>query len=139
MTESTNADRHEAALRQVQAEMTQAGKREAVEIFAELLERLWERLNSLIGETATAAIFRSAVVEASRDRVWLEDVTIADGGISLDQLDDSLETIDRAALRAGLLALTDNVMTLLIDLTGEILLRKVEPLVEQFKQKLDEA
>ena len=139
MTESTEQDKHEAALGQMRAEMAQAGKQEILEIFSELLDRLWERINSLIGETACVAVFRSALLETSRDHALLQDIEIHSSGISLDGLNTTLDGLDRSAVRTGLLAFTDNVMALLIDLTGEILLGKVEPLVQQFKQKLDKS
>lgn len=139
MTESTEQGKHEAALRQMRAEMAQVGKQEILEIFSELLDRLWERINSLIGETACIAVFRSALLEASRDYALLQDIEITSSGICLDGLNKTLDGLDRSTVRAGLLALTDNVMALLIDLTGEILLGKVEPLVQQFKQKLDKS
>lgn len=139
MSESTGRESREAALHQVRAEMAQAGKQELLEIFGELLARLWERINSLIGETATIAVFRSALLEASRDHALLQEIEIDSSGISLERLKTTLDALDRSAVRAGLLAFTDNVMALLIDLTGEILLGKVEPLVQQFKQKLDKS
>lgn len=137
MTESTGEDSREAALTQVRAQMALSGKQETLEIFGELLERLWERVIGLIGETATIAVFRSALNEASRDHPLLKEINIDSSGISLDRLKNTLEALDRTALRTAMLAFTENVMALLIDLTGEILLRKVEPIVEQFKQKLD--
>jgi len=137
MTESTDQHSAASALRQARADIVQESKQETLEIFRELLERLWERIVGLIGETASVAIFRSALLEASRDHALLQQIDIDPHGIRLDRLQQTLDALERSSIRAGLLAFTDNVMTLLIDLTGGILLRKVEPLLEQFKQKLD--
>lgn len=138
MTETTDEDRRKAARHQVQAEIAHESKQETLEIFSELLERLWERIAGLIGETAAVAVFRSALLEASRDNPLLQEIDIDNRGILLGRLKKNLDAWERNAVRSGLLAFTDSAIALLIDLTGEILLRKVEPLVEQFKQKLDE-
>lgn len=137
MTEFTDEDSQQTTLRQAQAEMLEAGKQETLDIFSELLERLWERIVGLIGGTATVAVFRSALLEASRDHPLCQEINIDSGGICLDRLKKNLDALERTAVRAGLMAFTDNVMALLIDLTGGILLRKVEPLVQQLKQQLE--
>ncbi|MBW4576671.1 MAG: hypothetical protein KME08_15455 [Aphanothece sp. CMT-3BRIN-NPC111] len=139
MTEpTTDNDRHEAAISQARAEMALAAKEQTLEIFGELLERLWERLIGLIGETATVAVFRSALLETSRDHFILQEIDIENSGIDLERLKKTLNALESSAIRSGLLAFTENVMTLLIDLTGGILLRKVEPLMQQFKEKLEQ-
>lgn len=119
--------------------MTETDKQETLEIFGELLGRLWERVSTLIGETATVAVFRSALLEASHSYAFLHHIQIEHHGLCLEQLKEPSDTFDRTTLRSGLLEFTDCVMALLIDLTGEILLRKVEPLVQQYKQKLDKS
>jgi|GEM_PF-2597863 len=137
MTESTEQNSNAESLLPLHSDIVQASKQETLAIFRELLERLWERIVGLIGETASVAIFRSALQEANHDHSLLQQIDIDHRGIHLERLQQTLDVLDRHALRAGLMAFTDNVMTLLIDLTGGILLRKVEPLLEQFKQKLD--
>lgn len=119
--------------------MAETGTQEVLEIFGELLTRLWERLVSLIGETATVAVFRSALLETSRNHPLLKEIEIDNNGLHLERLKKNLESPEHFEVRAGLLGLTDNVMALLIDLTGGILLSKVEPLIQQYKQKLDKA
>ncbi|GAC1462414.1 MAG: hypothetical protein NVS2B14_03210 [Chamaesiphon sp.] len=135
--ESHGNDNHEAVFNLVRAEMAQVGKQETLEIFGELLDRLWERLILLIGETATVAVFHSALLEASREHPLLQEIDIENSGIGLNRFKETLDALDRNALRKGLLAFTDSVMALVIDLTGQILSRKMEPLVQQFKQKLE--
>jgi hypothetical protein len=131
-------DTREETTRQVQTEIEGEVKREIVNVFRELLERLWERLASLIGETATAAIFQSARREVARDYPFLNRVDIDESGVRLNHLQQDLSALERTTLRGGLLALSDGVVALLTDLTGDILVRKVQPLVQQFKQQLEE-
>lgn len=120
-------------------QMAETVKQEVLEIFSELLTRLWERLVGLIGETATVAVFRSALLETSRDYPLVKGIRIENTGVYLEDLKKDLESPEHTEVRPGLLSLTDNVMALLIDLTGGILLSKVEPIVEQYKQKLNQA
>lgn len=134
MTEDT--DLREQALRQARAEMAGEVKQEIVDIFRELLERLWERLASLIGENSTAAIFRSALLEASRNYPFLQGINVGSAGIRMERLREDLAAQERAVLRAGLLTFTDSVVALLTDLTGNILVRKVAPLVQHFHEEL---
>lgn len=111
-------------------------KREIVSIFRILLEQLWNRLQHTIGKTATAAIFRSALRETGETYPFLEMVDVSAEGVVLDEAADEFLRVDRKRLKAGLLALLDNTMALIVDLTGSILIRKVEPIVEEFKQQV---
>lgn len=120
------------------AQTDEGWRGEILSLFGDFFQKLWERLASMIGETATAAICRSAVVEAAREHAFLSDVEIGDAGIVLDRLREDPESPGRAELEGGLLVFVDAVMGLIIDLTGNILVRKVEPLVEQFRGRLGE-
>lgn len=122
-----------------EAKMDSAGKQETLNIFSQLLKRLWERIISLIGDTAAIAVFRSALLEASQDYSLLREIEIKNDGIHLEKLQNNLENIHGSQLRSGLVAFTDSVMTLLIDLTGGILSTKLEPLVQQLKETLQES
>ena len=138
MGQLRDKDIREEALRQAQAEIAQEVKQEIVDIFRELLERLWARLASLVGETATMAIFRSALWETTGPYAFLKGTKVSENGLRLDCLQENLAALDRATIRAGLLAFIDSIVALITDLTGDILVRKVQPLVEQFNQQLEE-
>ena len=131
-------DIREEALRQARAEMEEQVRQEIVNIFNEQLEGLWERLYPVIGETATAAVFHSAKREVTRDHPFMSGVEVDETGIHLARLRQDLTVLDQATIRAGILALMDNVIAILTALTGDILVRKVQPLVEQFRQNLEE-
>ncbi len=118
--------------------MSESSIEAMTKIFDELMHCLWERLASLIGETATLAIFRSALLEATTQHPLLARVVLSEQGLNLDALATQTPPPDLSHLRQGLMQLTDNVLALLIDLTGEILLGKVNPLVQQYKQKLED-
>jgi hypothetical protein len=109
---------------------------EIVDVFRGLVEQLWERLVMFIGDMATAAVFQSARREAMQDHPFLEGVSVDREGVRLDQLRENPGALDRAAVQAGFLAFLDGVVALLTDLTGDILMRKLGPLVEAFRAEL---
>ena len=116
----------------------EAVKEEVVIIFRELLERLWNHLAGLIGETAVVAIFRSAEREVIHRYPFLGEMDVDEGGIRLDRLEALVRDMDRSAVRDGFLMFLNSVITLLTDLTGDILVRKVDLLIGQFRERLEE-
>lgn len=111
-------------------------KSEIVDIFRELLQRLWKRLVGVIGEVPTATIFWGAMWETSRSYPFLTRINVDKEGVSVSSLMDDLNQIERSELRSGMLALVDNTVGLLTDMTGTILLGKVDPLVQEFKAQI---
>lgn len=131
-------DLRAAALRQARAEVDIDVKREIIDVFQELLERLWVRLVYLIGESNTAAIFHSALQEAGRTAPFLHKIGVEEQGIRMNELIEEASRLARSELRLALLAFTDSVVALLTDLTGDILVTKVAPLVQQLRSEIDE-
>ncbi len=114
-------------------------KREVVDIFQELLEQMWERLALLLGDVATMSIFQSARRESIQDHPFLGKVNVDETGVYLNDLRPELAALDRIEMRAGFLRYMDNIIDILTTLTGDILVYKVQPLVEQLEQNLEEA
>lgn len=111
-------------------------KRELLQISQELLGQLWSRLVNWLSESATVVLFRSALAEVRQQYAVLEVIEVARTGVGLRSLDNQIETLDDIGLRLGLLKLMEALMTLLADLTGEVLLDRVEPVVEPYRQRL---
>ena len=105
------------------------------DIFRESLERLWSLLSSLIGNAATIAIFRSALFWATRDHPLLRGIEITRTGVRMDRLAGDSATTET---REGLLALVYSIVSLVEDLTGDILLSKLRPLVRQLEGRLED-
>lgn len=111
-------------------------KREILDIFRELLDRLWGRLIALLGPAATAAIFRSVALEVGRAHPFVREIEADEAGLHLDGLAATLRGQERQAVRTGLLAYVDGIVGLLADLTGDVLLKKVGPIVDEFRKTL---
>lgn len=131
-------DLRAAALRQARAEADMDVKREIIDVFRELLERLWARLVHLIGESNTAAIFHSALNEAGSTAPFLQKITVNEQGLRMDGLVAEADDLTRTELRVALLTFTDSIVALLTDLTGDILVTKVAPLMQQFRREIGE-
>ena len=109
---------------------------EIVLIFTELLQRLWDRLVALVGEAGTAAMFYSALRDAAGEHPFLKHIEVSEDEIRLEGLRENLASLDRTTLRRAFLAYIDGIVALLIDLTGDILVRKVQPLITEFHEAL---
>lgn len=120
-----------------QAEWDTGVKEEMVNIFRDTAEGLWARLIQYIGLSSTVAIFRSALRESGRSFPFLLRIKITNGGIRLDDLRRDLGGLERQTVRLGLLAFANGLVALLTELTGEILVHKVEPLVSAFRIRMD--
>lgn len=111
-------------------------KRELLQISQELLGQLWSRLVNWLSESATVIVFRSALAEVRQQYAVLEMIEFAKTGVGLKPLDNQIETLDDTGLRLGLLKLMEALMTLLADLTGEVLIDRVAPVVEPYRRRL---
>lgn len=100
--------------------------------------RLWERMVNLIGLSTTVAMFRSALIEAVREYPFLRGIEISQTGIDLQGLRLQLSNISYPPLRSGLICFTDEILAIITDLTGHILTRKVKPLIQDFRNQLEE-
>ncbi len=109
-----------------------------VESFDAVLAQLCRRLAPVLGADTTTALLRSALLEARRNHTVLHDLEVDAAGGQVEQLRANLDHIDNIELRDSLLVYIDSVMTLITDLTGEVLAMKITPLVQQFHQRLKE-
>lgn len=114
------------------------GSLQMVIVFQDHLERLKPRLSSCIGEKGTAAIFRGVLNRVSREHPVLKGVEINGAEIRLDRLLESAGMTEPAALCAGFLAFTESIIAILADLTGGILVDRIDPLFRQFRIQLEE-
>jgi hypothetical protein len=111
-------------------------KQELLQLSQELLGQLWSRLVNWLSESATVMVFRSALTEVRQQYAALEVIQVGVSGVALKPLENQIETLDETGLRLGLLKLMESLMALLADLTGEVLIKRVEPVVEPYRQRL---
>jgi hypothetical protein len=97
---------------------------------AALFELLWDSLADILGTAATAAILRRAARSAAQRSPDLVDLTIAKDGL------DYRFTVPRSwqdpveGLPAGLDELVRELRPLLVELTGAIVVRRLEQIPE---------
>lgn len=105
-------------------------------LFQKSLNTMWTKLNDLVGKTATEALFRSAWSKAQQDHPFLSQCDFSHGGMSIE-CDDKTHLPGRQ-LFGGYLAFYRELTELLIDLTGDVLARRVTPLVDEFSRDVEE-
>lgn len=110
-------------------------KRELVDMFQDILDRVWFRLASLAGEDGTTAIFRGSLVNVVQDYPFLKEIDVTEDGIRVVRLQSHLSTLDDRTIRDGFVSLLDQVIRLITDLTGDILPTKLAPLITQFNSQ----
>ncbi len=115
-----------------------ASKQDVIECFGGLLTRFGGRLVSLIGADATAAVLRSALLAARREYPVLYDLEVSEAGGHVAPLWADLENVDHIELQNSLVAYLDGVVALVSDITGEVFVLKIAPLVQQFQQRLED-
>jgi hypothetical protein len=117
---------------------TEQANRELVEAFRAVTGQLWQELVSLIGESSAVSMWQSALQESRRHFPFLSGIDVEAVGVRVDRLRANVMSLDRSTLRAGLLAFMNSLEAIMVDLTGDVLMRKVGPLVQQLKRQLDE-
>lgn len=116
--------------------LAEEANRELVEAFRQVIEPLWGGVVALIGENSAQALFQSALQEAKRQHPLLGGIDIDRTGVRLDRLRVNVLRVPEATLRGALLAFVHTLEGVMVDLTGNVVMQKVEPLVHQFKQRL---
>lgn len=103
-------------------------------MFHDILDRFWTRLAWLAGEDGTMAIFRGSLTGVVQEYPFLKEIDITEDGIRMQRLQAHLPNLDAPMIRDGFVALLDQVIRLITDLTGDILPKKLAPLIAQFNK-----
>lgn len=107
-------------------------------IFSELLQSVWKNLEDVIGSSATALIFQSALHETTLTYPFLEKVQVLENGVEFPIYNEEVSDIQWATLRTGFVALIDSIFSILTDLTGGILVDSLSQAVAVFSQEADQ-
>lgn len=90
----------------------------------------------MIGADATNAVLWSALLATRRDYPVLNNLEVSDVGSHVAPLPMHLSHVDDTELQHSLMAYIDGIVALVADITGEVLVVKITPLVHQFQQRL---
>ncbi len=89
------------------------------------LKNLMDTMALLIGSASATAIFRSVVRRQTRHFPFLAALQVADGTIHVQPIAADALPAATDNMLAGINAVVDGVITLLTDLTGEVLMAKL--------------
>lgn len=118
--------------------MDAEAKSRLVDAFDVTFGQLRSRLGALVGAEAASMLLRSACREAWHRYPWLQSIDVDATGRHMDRLRVQVERIAYLELRASLAACIDTIMILVADVTGDVLVRKVSPCAQQFRQYIEE-
>lgn len=105
-------------------------------LYREVLQRIVDTLLPTIGEIAISALLKSAVVETRERYPSFPVIEIENGRIDPESFHD-IRDCDYPFLKTALVYSLERFATILQDLTGDILLSKVEPILEGFKENVN--
>ncbi len=105
-------------------------------LYREVLQRIVDNLLPTIGEIAISAILKSAVVETRERYPSFPVIEIENGRIDPESFHD-LRGCDYPFLKTTLIHSLERFATILQDLTGDILLSKVKPILDGFYEKVE--
>ncbi len=108
---------------------------EVVDIFQALNKNIQTKLTSLIGQDATNVIIRTAEKETAREYPFIQKLI---SNSQANEVQEKLKDIYYSDFRQGLMIFLDTLLEVLIDLTGSVLVNKVELVINDLKSQLME-
>lgn len=100
-------------------------KEEVVEIYAALLDKIWQRSHTILGLVTIRAIMRRAVHLTAQQYPIIGEVSVDDRGLQLDGLRSRVGERNRTTIRQGFEELILTLFSLLAELTSEAIVNKL--------------
>jgi hypothetical protein len=100
-------------------------KEEVVDIYAALLDKIWQRAIIILGLVTIRAIFQRAICLTARDYPLVGDLSVGEGGLSMGELRARVGEREKGVIRQGFEELILNLFDLLAELTGEAIVDKL--------------
>jgi hypothetical protein len=100
-------------------------KEEVVDIYAALLNKIWQRALTMLGLVTIRAIMRRAVRLAAQKYSLIGELTVGDEGLNISELQARVGERERDVIRQGFEELILNLFDLLAELTGEAIVNKL--------------
>ncbi len=110
-------------LREDEAEVIR--KEEVVDIYAALLDKIWQRALTILGLVTIRAILRRAIHLTAQDYPLIGRLTVNENGLNIADLRSRLGERERQVIRQGFEELILNLFDLLAKLTGEGIVNKL--------------
>ncbi|MGQ3685973.1 MAG: hypothetical protein ACUBOA_13350 [Candidatus Loosdrechtia sp.] len=125
--------------------MSEKGKKhdtpaeQVIEIYTELLNEIWRRVAYLIGGITLQVLMSNAVRRTSLAFPFLTQVSVTTCGVSLEKLREVCCSLPKHETRKALQNLVAELFSLLISMSGDVIVRELAPLVKNTEEKLESA
>lgn len=100
-------------------------KEEVLEIYAALLDKIWQRAITILGLVTIRAIMQRAIRQTAQQYPLIGELTVGDNGLNSAELRSRLGDREREVIRKGFEELILNLFDLLAKLTGETIVNKL--------------
>jgi hypothetical protein len=100
-------------------------KEEVVDVYASLLDKIWQRALPILGIVTVRAIYRRAIHVTARSHALLGSLTAGDNGLNTAEMRERVGEGEKKVIRQGFEELILNLFELLAELTGEAIVNKL--------------
>jgi hypothetical protein len=100
-------------------------KEEVVDVYASLLDKIWQRALPILGIVTVRAIYRRAIHVTAQSHPLLGSLTAGDNGLNTAEMRDRVGEGEKKVIRQGFEELILNLFELLAELTGEAIVNKL--------------
>lgn len=100
-------------------------KEEVVDIYAALLDKIWQRALTILGFVTIQAIMNRTIRQTSQQYPLIGQLTVGDSGLNSAELRARVGERERQVIRQGFEELILNLFDLLAKLTGETIVSKL--------------
>lgn len=108
-----------------------------IEIYSGLLDEIWQRVAYFIGDITLQVLMSTAIRRTSLAFPFMIHVTVTVNGVSLKKLGDVCCDIPKREPMNALQNLVTELFSLLVNMSGDIIIRELTPMVKSAEQKLE--
>lgn len=101
-------------------------------LFQNFLDEIYLKLIELVGRTATDALFLSAFTRSRERHPFLARCLFKEAGVRF--ICDESRDVSQPELLSGYMDCITELMALLVDLTGDVLAKRIAPHIDEFTQ-----
>lgn len=103
---------------------------ELIDLFLKLYSRIWTKIVPILGLISTKTVFKNAIIESSKKFQFLAEINLYDDGLKIPI---DLSSKEYRILLEGFFLLTEQTLELMTDLTGDILVEKIKPFLDEIE------
>lgn len=100
-------------------------KLEVVDVYEDLLSKIWTRTTAIPGVVTVQAIMRRSIVITQTQHPWLGSLEVGADGLRFNHLKKALEPEAKVHLKEGFEEMVLQIFDLLAKLTGEVIVEKL--------------